>query len=50
MASRRYRMGHGYRKSGHGATPHDCVDPVVAVVGMVGAIQDDHSAQRQCAG
>jgi hippurate hydrolase len=26
-------------KGGHGAVPHDCVDPVVAVVGMVGAIQ-----------
>ncbi|MEF3047384.1 M20 aminoacylase family protein [Pseudotabrizicola sp. L79] len=26
-------------KGGHGATPHDCIDPVVAVVGMVGAIQ-----------
>ena len=26
-------------KGGHGATPHECVDPVVAVVGMVGAIQ-----------
>ena len=26
-------------KGGHGATPHDCVDPVVAVVGMVGALQ-----------
>lgn len=26
-------------KGGHGATPHDCVDPVVALVGMVGAIQ-----------
>ena len=26
-------------KGGHGATPHDCVDPVVAVVGMVGAMQ-----------
>ncbi len=26
-------------KGGHGATPHDCVDPVVAVVGMVQAIQ-----------
>ena len=26
-------------KGGHGATPHDCVDPVVAVVGMIGAIQ-----------
>ena len=26
-------------KGGHGATPHDCVDPVIAVVGMVQAIQ-----------
>ena len=26
-------------RGGHGATPQDCVDPVVAVVGMVGAIQ-----------
>ncbi|MES2916215.1 MAG: M20 aminoacylase family protein [Pseudomonadota bacterium] len=26
-------------KGGHGATPHDCVDPVVAIVGMVQAIQ-----------
>lgn len=26
-------------KGGHGATPHDCIDPVVAVVGMVGAMQ-----------
>jgi len=26
-------------KGGHGATPHDCVDPVVAMCGMVGAIQ-----------
>jgi hippurate hydrolase len=26
-------------RGGHGATPHDCIDPVVAVVGMVGAIQ-----------
>ena len=26
-------------RGGHGATPHECVDPVVAVVGMVGAIQ-----------
>ncbi len=26
-------------KGGHGATPHDCVDPVVAVIGMVTAIQ-----------
>lgn len=26
-------------KGGHGANPHECIDPVVAVVGMVGAIQ-----------
>ena len=26
-------------KGGHGATPHDCIDPVVAVVGMVQGIQ-----------
>ena len=26
-------------KGGHAATPHDCIDPVVAVVGMVSAIQ-----------
>lgn len=26
-------------KGGHGATPHECVDPVIAVVGMVSAIQ-----------
>ena len=26
-------------KGGHGATPQDCVDPIVAVVGMVTAIQ-----------
>lgn len=26
-------------KGGHGATPHDCIDPVVAIVGMVQAIQ-----------
>ncbi len=26
-------------KGGHGATPHDCVDPVVAVVAMVQAVQ-----------
>ncbi|MDD8024726.1 MAG: M20 family metallopeptidase [Paracoccaceae bacterium] len=24
---------------GHGATPHDCVDPVVAITAMVGALQ-----------
>ena len=26
-------------KGGHGATPHECVDPLIAIVGMVGAIQ-----------
>jgi hippurate hydrolase len=26
-------------RGGHGATPHDCIDPVVAVVGMVQAMQ-----------
>ncbi len=26
-------------KGGHGATPHECIDPVVALVGMVSAIQ-----------
>ncbi|OYU19273.1 MAG: amidohydrolase [Rhodobacteraceae bacterium PARR1] len=26
-------------KGGHGATPHDCVDPLIAIVGMVQAIQ-----------
>jgi hippurate hydrolase len=26
-------------KGGHGATPHDCVDPVVAITAMVGALQ-----------
>ncbi len=26
-------------KGGHGATPHECIDPVVAIVGMVQAIQ-----------
>jgi len=26
-------------KGGHGATPHECVDPIVAVVGMVTAVQ-----------
>ncbi len=26
-------------KGGHGATPHECVDPVVALVGMIQAIQ-----------
>lgn len=26
-------------KGGHGATPHECVDPVVALVGMIAAVQ-----------
>ena len=26
-------------KGGHGATPHDCIDPVIAVVGMVQGVQ-----------
>ena len=26
-------------KGGHGATPHECIDPVVAIIGMVSAIQ-----------
>lgn len=26
-------------KGGHGATPHECIDPVVAIVGMVQAVQ-----------
>mgnify|MGYP001233764484 CR=1 FL=1 len=26
-------------RGGHGATPHDCIDPVVAIAGMVGAVQ-----------
>src|SRR5690606_15443501 len=26
-------------RGGHGATPHECTDPVVALVGMVSAIQ-----------
>ncbi len=26
-------------KGGHGATPHDCVDPIPAITGMVGALQ-----------
>jgi metal-dependent amidase/aminoacylase/carboxypeptidase family protein len=30
--------------------PHECVDPVVAVVGMVQRDPDDHPAQRLCAG
>jgi len=39
MASVDTAFVHITGKGGHGATPHDCVDPVVAVVGMVGAIQ-----------
>src|SRR5690606_12596745 len=26
-------------KGGHGATPHECVDPIPAMAGMVGALQ-----------
>lgn len=26
-------------KGGHGATPHDCIDPLIAIVGMVQAVQ-----------
>jgi hippurate hydrolase len=26
-------------RGGHGATPHECIDPVVAIVGMVQAVQ-----------
>jgi amidohydrolase len=26
-------------RGGHAATPHDCIDPIVAVVGMVSAVQ-----------
>ena len=26
-------------RGGHGATPHECVDPIVALVGMISAIQ-----------
>ena len=26
-------------RGGHGATPHECVDPIVAITGMVGALQ-----------
>ena len=39
MASVDTAFVHIKGKGGHGATPHDCIDPVVAVVGMVGAIQ-----------
>jgi amidohydrolase len=39
MASVDTAYVHVTGKGGHGATPHDCVDPVIAVVGMVGAVQ-----------
>ena len=39
MASVDTAVVHVTGKGGHGATPHDCVDPIVAVVGMVQAIQ-----------
>jgi hippurate hydrolase len=39
MASVDTAFVHVTGRGGHGATPHECVDPVVAVVGMVGAIQ-----------
>ena len=39
MASVDTAFVHITGKGGHGATPHDCVDPVIAVVGMVSAIQ-----------
>ena len=39
MASVDTAFVHVTGKGGHGATPHECVDPVVAVVGMVGAVQ-----------
>lgn len=39
MASVDTAFVHVTGKGGHGATPHECIDPVVAVVGMVGAIQ-----------
>ncbi|WP_284165563.1 M20 aminoacylase family protein [Frigidibacter sp. SD6-1] len=39
MASVDTAIVHVTGKGGHGATPHECVDPVVALVGMVGAIQ-----------
>lgn len=39
MASVDTAFVHITGKGGHGATPHECVDPVVAVVGMVQAVQ-----------
>ena len=39
MASVDTATVHVTGRGGHGATPHECIDPVVAVVGMVQAIQ-----------
>lgn len=39
MASVDTATVHLIGKGGHGAMPHECCDPVVALVGMVGAIQ-----------
>ncbi len=39
MASVDTAFVHITGRGGHGATPHECVDPVVAVVGMVQAVQ-----------
>ena len=39
MASVDTATVHVTGKGGHGATPHECVDPVVAIVGMVQAVQ-----------
>jgi len=39
MASVDTAFVHVTGKGGHAATPHDCVDPIVAVVGMVAALQ-----------
>ena len=39
MASVDTAFVHITGRGGHGATPHECIDPVVAVVGMVQAVQ-----------
>ncbi len=39
MASVDTAVVHLTGKGGHGATPHDCVDPIVALVGMISAVQ-----------
>lgn len=39
MASVDTAFVHVTGKGGHGATPHECVDPIVAVVAMVQAVQ-----------